>query len=354
MRERRGHDLFGFPIGLPVRFEDATIDHVDIIEEARRKVGPLQPAVERMVRSTRTGRYFGVPDFWTPCPTIYRHDLWAATGMTPSTWDDVRRAGPALKAAGHPIGIGLAAEGDSQLTLTSLLFSYGGSIQDEQGNVTIGRPESVEAVKVAVDIYRTGMTPEVLTWMEVHSDNRALVAGQASLIVDPLSGVRAAEQQKPDLAPLLALAPTPAGPAGRIGAGVQHLLLRVELLRAALPGRAVPRRPRDPITGRRSCTPSSDLPSFPGAIGDIGGLLARRPRRTEGQVLGPGRRRPLVHQRRPSRPRQRRHRGSRQRLHRPKMFGAAVRGELSPQESVRQTEAQVKQIFAKWRERGKI
>ena len=75
VRERRGHDLFGFPIGLPVRFEDATIDHVDIIEEARRKVGPLLPAVERMVRSTRTGRYFGVPDFWTPCPTIYRRTI---------------------------------------------------------------------------------------------------------------------------------------------------------------------------------------------------------------------------------------------------------------------------------------
>ena len=113
--------------------------------------------------------------------------------------------------------------------------------------------------------------------MEVHSDNRALVTGQASLIVDPLSGVRAAERQNPDLAPLLALAPTPAGPAGRIGAGVQHcyFVWNFSEQRSLAEQFLV-----DLVTDYREAFLHSEfynLPTFPGAIGDIGGLLAADP-----------------------------------------------------------------------------
>jgi multiple sugar transport system substrate-binding protein len=38
----------------------------------------------------------------------------------------------------------------------------------------------------------------------------------------------------------------------------------------------------------------------------------------------------------------------------PKMFAAAARGEMSPEEAVRAAEASMKPIFEKWRERGKI
>jgi multiple sugar transport system substrate-binding protein len=38
----------------------------------------------------------------------------------------------------------------------------------------------------------------------------------------------------------------------------------------------------------------------------------------------------------------------------PKMFAAAARDEMSPEEAVRAADAQIKPIFEKWRERGKI
>ena len=38
----------------------------------------------------------------------------------------------------------------------------------------------------------------------------------------------------------------------------------------------------------------------------------------------------------------------------PQMFAAAARGEMTPEEAVRAAEAQIKPIFEKWRERGKI
>jgi multiple sugar transport system substrate-binding protein len=38
----------------------------------------------------------------------------------------------------------------------------------------------------------------------------------------------------------------------------------------------------------------------------------------------------------------------------PRMFAAAARGEMTPEEAVKAGEAQMKPIFDKWRERGKI
>jgi len=355
VRERRGHDMFAFPIGLPFRFEDAVIDHTDIIEEVRRKVGPPAPHMERAVHNTKTGRYMAVPDFWVAQPAIYRTDVWSQAGFTPTSWDIVRKAGPRLKAAGHPIGIGLAPEGDAQLTLTGLMFAYGASIQDEEANVVIGRPATVEAVKVGAEIYRTGMTPDVLGWNDPVSDNRALLSGQASLIIDPLSSVRAAEKQNTDLAPKLTLARTPAGPAGPIGGMVSssyfiwNFAEQTELAKQFLV---------DLVSDYREALIRSEfynLPAFPGGVQDIDGILAADAAanpKGKYSVLAkaaewstnaghPGHDNAAIDE-------------VVNQYIVPKMFAAAARGDMSAEEAVKQAEAQVKPIFDKWRSQGKI
>ena len=166
----------------------------------------MLPHVERSVRSPKTGRYGGVADFWFPQLTQWRTDLWASSGLTPKTWDDVVRAAPGLKAAGHPLGIQISDDFDSTQALTTILFSYGASIQDEDGRVVLGNPATVEAVKVGVELFRQGMTDEVFNWDNA-SDNRFLASGQGSLTIDPVSAVRAIEQQDPQLAAQVALAP---------------------------------------------------------------------------------------------------------------------------------------------------
>ena len=79
--------------------------------------------------------------------------------------------------------------------------------------MALGNPATVEAVKVGVELFRQGMTDEVFNWDNA-SDNRFLASGQGSLTIDPVSAVRAIEQQDPQLAAQVALAPPPAGPAG--------------------------------------------------------------------------------------------------------------------------------------------
>ena len=355
VRERRGHDIFGFPIGLPFRFEDSVIDHSEIIEEARKRAGAPVPLVERAVQNAKTGRFFAVPDYWVAQPAIYRTDVWATAGAMPTTWDVVRSTGPRLKAAGHPIGIGLGAEGDAQLTLSGLMFAYGASVQDEEANVVIGRPATVEAVKVGAEIYRTGMTPEVFGWNDPVSDNRALLSGQASLIVDPLSSVRAAEKQNKELAPKLALARVPAGSTGPMGAALSHSYLiwnfaeQTELAKEFLV---------DLVSNYREGFVRSEfynLPAFPGGVQDIEGILAADAAadpKGKYSVLAkaaewstnlghPGHDNAAIEE-------------VVNQYIIPKMFAAAARGDMSAEAAVREAETQVKQIFDKWRGQGKI
>lgn len=355
VRERRGHDLFAFPLGVPFRYEESVVDLSDIVVEARRKVGPPAPHVNRSVQNAKNGRYFAFPDFWVAQPAIYRKDVWASAGFMPKTWDDIRRAAPALKAAGHPIGIGLAPGGDAQLTLMGLMFAYGASIQDEAAKVVIGRPATVEAVKVAAEIYRRGMTPDVLTWTDLVADNRALISGQASLIIDPVSGVRATEQQNAKLARKLALARVPAGPAGPMGGALSHAYViwnfaeQTELAKEFLV---------DLVSDYREGFVRSEfynLPAFPGGVKDIGGILAADSAadpKGKYSVLAsaaewstnaghPGHDNAAVEE-------------VVSQYIVPKMFAAAARGDMSAEAAVREAETQVKQIFGKWRDQGKI
>ena len=71
-----GHDIFGFVWTAAARFEDHTIDHREIVEEAQRKLGSLHPLVERTILNPRTGKYLGFSESWVSNITHYRADLW--------------------------------------------------------------------------------------------------------------------------------------------------------------------------------------------------------------------------------------------------------------------------------------
>ena len=157
------HDLFGF-IYPPPTFEDEVIDHRDIVQEVEGKLGKMTPLVERSILNPRTNKYFGFADGWAADPINYRADLWdqVQSGLTPDTWENVLRAAPKLKSLGHPLGIGMSQEVDSNLVLMDLMHSYGASIQDEQSALTINRPATVDVVKMGTALYRAGMTDDAV------------------------------------------------------------------------------------------------------------------------------------------------------------------------------------------------
>ncbi|HLF39990.1 MAG TPA: extracellular solute-binding protein, partial [Acidimicrobiia bacterium] len=348
---QRGHDIWSF-ISPPAIYEDQAIDHRDIVEEVEANLGTMAPLFEGSVRNPKTGAYFGFPDFWVANPVLYRTDLW---DRPPASWGAVLEAGARLKATGHPLGIGMSPDLDPAQSLLSFLFAYGASIQDEDGNLAINRPATVEAVELGAALYRTAMTDEVFGW-DGASDNRYLASGRASLIVDAISALRATELQDPDLAAKVALAPIPAGPVARLS---PPSLTTAYIVWRFSPNIEVAKRFLVDLTlaSRESFIRSGfyNLPGFPGGVPDLATLVAHDTQAKPADkyaVLGsagdwsvnvghPGSTSAAVDEI--------------VNLYLvPKMFAAAARGEMTAGEAVAAAEAQMRPIFDKWRERGKI
>lgn len=351
---QRGHDMSAFHSAGAAVFEDQVIDLRDIVTEVEGKVGKLTPAVERNIRNHRTGKYYAFSDYWGAQLTNYRLDLWKAINLVPDSWNDLVRAGPRLKAAGTPIGVGLSPGLDSGHHLFGLLFAHGASVQDEEGNLALNRPATIEAVKTATAAFRAGMTDEVFSWDDAVTDNRFLASGKGSLILDPLGAIRAIEQQDAELAEKIGLRPPPAGSAGRL---FPHSVHTYAVWKFS-PNQDLAKQFLVDFTldYREAVVQSQfyNLPSFPGSVADLPGVLAADAARPAGKygvladaatwstnVGHPGDTNGAVTE-------------VFNQFLISKMFVAAARGEMTAEEAVAGAEAEIEPIFEKWRGRGKI
>lgn len=350
---QRGHDLFQLVVGA-APFEDDVIDHREIVEEVEAKLGKMTPFVEHSIVNPKTGKYFAFSDAWNPSPVHYRTDLWDGIGQKPESWDDVLGAGRVLKARGHPIGIGMSPDVESNAALLGLMFCYGASIQDEDARIALNTRATVEAVKVGSALYRSAMTDEVLGW-DIASNNRYFVSGRGSLIVNSIAALRALEAQDPQLAAKTGLRPFPAGPVGR---RAPYAVNAYVIWKFAENQEAAKRFLVDVAQESRASLVESQylqMPSFPGALGALGDLVANDPRaQPPGKYallagaaewttnLGyPGHSNIAVQE-------------VLEASVVSEMFAAAARGDMSAEEAVRTAEGKIKPIYDKWRERGKI
>jgi multiple sugar transport system substrate-binding protein len=351
---QRGHDLFHVNITSVAPFEDHVIDHREIVDEVESKVGKMLPFVERSVFNPKTKKYFGFSDFWIANPVHYRTDLWGPAGVRPGTWDDVLGAGGRLKDQGYPVGIGMGLDPESNLTLLALMHSFGASIQDADANVVINSRATVEAVKFGVALFRSAMTDEVLNW-DIASNNRHLVSGRVSLIVNGVAAIRAVEAQDPALAAKVALLPALAGPAGRASpyaVGIYVIWKFSENQEAAkqfLVDLAI--ASREPFLESQY----QHFPPFPGAVVDLADLVAsdtksQPPDKYRLLSDAPAWSTNVGHPGHSNAATDEVVKGSLI----SQMFAAAARGEMSAEDSVRAAEAKMKPIYDKWREQGKI
>jgi multiple sugar transport system substrate-binding protein len=220
---QQGHDLFMFLWPAPA-YEEQVIDHREIYEEVSRKHGkPIDLAVKSTF-NPKTKKYYGFSDSFVPDPVNYRIDLFGEHGMAggPKTWDDVRKVGGAIKKKSNiPVGVGLSAEIDTAMALRTILYSYGGSVQDAKGNVVLGGKNTIEAVKFVKALYQEAMTPEVMAW-DASSNNRAMISGQVSLVLNAISITREAENKKLPISDQIGLTKALKGPVRAIG--LEHVM----------------------------------------------------------------------------------------------------------------------------------
>jgi multiple sugar transport system substrate-binding protein len=217
----KGHDLFMFLSPKPV-YEGDVIDHREIYEECERRYGkPIDLAV-KSTYNPKTKKYHGFTDSYAPDPVNYRKDLWDDVGMKPDTWDDIRVGGAKIKKkSGIPIGIGLSSEIDTAMAMRALLYSFGGSEQDASGNLVLNSKQTLEAVKFVKALYTETMTPEVLAW-DASSNNRAMLAGKVSVVLNAISITREAENKGMDIGDKIWLAKAAKGPVRRMG--LEHVM----------------------------------------------------------------------------------------------------------------------------------
>lgn len=216
-----GHDLFMFLWPKP-DMEEQVIDHREIYEECNRKFGkPIDLAI-RSTYNPRTKKYYGFSDSFVPDPVNYRKDLWDSVGMTPDTWDHVRIGGAKIKKKfGNPVGIGLSSELDTNMAMRAIMYSFGSSVQDAEGNLVLNSKETLEAVKFVKALYQETMTDEVLAW-DASSNNRFMLAGKGSLALNAISITRTGEKTNPELAAKIWIAKALKGPVRRIG--LEHVM----------------------------------------------------------------------------------------------------------------------------------
>jgi multiple sugar transport system substrate-binding protein len=353
---KSGHDLFGH-LSPQAGLEDQVINHKEIIQEVTRKVGKVGRVGFKSCYNPKTKKWHGFPENFVPDPIHYRKDLWRQVGIRPGTWDDVRRAAPKLKRLGHPVGIGMSNELDSNMALIALLMCYGGFIQDSKARVRINSKGTIEALKVMRDIYKRGMTNEVFAWT-ASSNNQGYLAQRLSLAMNAISIIRSAEDQNPSLAQKTAVAAIPRGGLQRMG--LEHVM-GVYTIWKFTPNRQKALAKRfiaDLEINYQGAFKNSkfyNFPAFRGAVKNYTRQLAADPhtprrkytlletiaRKYTTNVGHPGFSNAAVDE-----------------IFNtwliPQMFAEVAQGKSTPAEAARAADREFKRIFAKWRRRGKI
>ena len=275
-----GHDLFNF-LSPPAAYEDKVIDHAEIYQAVQKKHGkPIDLAVKSTL-NPHTKKFFAFSDSYVPDPGNYRKDLWVPAGFPngPSTWDDLRRGAKAIREkAGNPCGIGLSQELDTNMAVRALLWSFGGAEQTADGRPALDSKETREAVKFMRALYKESETPEVFTW-DPSSNNRAILAGKASYVMNAISVTRAAEKDNPEMSKQIQLVPALAGPARRLAS--EHVMSCYVVWKFAQNPEGAKQFLADYIDAFPAAFKASEFynfPTFPSTVPDLVPIVSNDPK----------------------------------------------------------------------------
>ena len=190
----------------------------DINEAAKTVYGTgVEPCTHQTYLPVKQ-EWYGYCEGWVVDPGDYRISLWKAAGYPqgPTTYDDLLKGGQAIyQKTGIPVGVGMSPEIDSEFYARSLIWSFGGQVQDACGNVMLNSPQVIDAVKYQAKLFHAAETPEVFSW-NAASNNQAFVSGRASYIQNSISFYRTAQDSNAKVASDTGFRPGLKGPTGAV------------------------------------------------------------------------------------------------------------------------------------------
>jgi hypothetical protein len=196
-----GHDLVEHISSL-AQYEKSMIPMNDLVAEATARHGEQLAMCAANSYNPTTETFYGFVHGYAPDPGNYRKGLWETVELAdgPGTWDELLAGGTRIRSEqGVQLGIGMSNEIDSRMAAQTLIWAFGGAIQDENENVTVNSPEVIAAVEYMAELFKNTMTEEVFGWTAA-SNNQLLIAGQASYILNSISAYRTAQEAQPDVA----------------------------------------------------------------------------------------------------------------------------------------------------------
>jgi len=372
-----GHDLFQF-LSPPGAFEPHVLDMADTVQEAQSRFGPILELGKHSTYNPVTDKWFGFTDNYVPDPGDYLKSVWSDVGMPngPSHWEDLVKAGPQIHQK-HPeiqipIGLGMSQELDSNMAARAVLWSFGGSVQDENENVVLDSDATRQAIDFMSRLYKAGMNKSVLSW-NAASNNQALNARATSYILNSISAYRTAQSNDLPVADDISFVPALKGPNGDQWAS-EHVMGVYVIWKFAKSPDLAKKFLMDLLGTYQDAVKASKLynfPSFPGTVAQSSVPVSQKPdagAKWLKQVTGndpfgskpadklapigtaldwstnqghPGPANPATGEVFDT-------------FVLPTMFAKAATGQASAEDALKEAVSRTKQIYAKWRKQGLV
>jgi hypothetical protein len=204
----------------------------DVIAQLIKQYGPISPVAEYLAKIKGTWR--GVPTAIgsqvKPCQSridLYKEhcgidlvDMFPAdeaqydkTKTDKWTWDLYLDCAQKLHKAGFPVGLPMGQTSDAVDWVGALFKSYGVVMIDEKDNIKVNSDETRAALEYMKKLMAVN-PPEVYAWDDA-GNNRWIISGKGSGIMNPPSSWAVAKRDNPKVAENIWCHAMPRGPKGR-------------------------------------------------------------------------------------------------------------------------------------------
>jgi hypothetical protein len=227
-----GHDIMSHR-DWNIRIHQEQLEPLDgVVDGLIKQYGPISPVAEYLAKIKGTWR--GVPTAIgsqvKPCCSrfdLYKEhaglDLlemfpadekkWDKAKVAAWNWDAYVTSAQKLHKAGFPVGLPMGQTSDAVDWVGGLFNAYGVVMVDAKDNIKINSDETRQAMEIARKIMEVS-PPEVYAWDDA-GNNRWLISGKGSSIMNPPSAWAVAKRDNPKVAEQCWTHPVPKGPKGR-------------------------------------------------------------------------------------------------------------------------------------------
>jgi len=233
---KSGHDILEFRAWYAPDQAKNLVPVDDIVNAAMKKNGSAPAVVEYLGK--QDGHWIAVPatngsQLKGPCGRIDLLKKYAGldivkmypgAGGKPDkalqdqwTWDTFLSAAEKCFKGGNPFGLAIGQSTDSVDWIGAMFHAFGAQLVDAKGNITVKSDAVKQVLEYSQRLVKV-LPPDVFAWDDA-SNNKYLISGQGSLIMNPPSAWAVAKRDNPKVAEQCWTFPSPKGVQGRYAPG---------------------------------------------------------------------------------------------------------------------------------------